>query len=163
MLGPGTSSSAGVAEQVRRNAAWYHWLTVRPSIDRSARRQCSIECAIDAFIVEPPVFISLHWTVTGMDTPKTAVQESPVGFDYAVAYALHPDMRRLIILYIVGTLLLPTGISWILAPPIVPFVGIVLGIIVSVVGAVFLFGGLVGTLFKLVTDANIMANQYRAE
>lgn len=98
-----------------------------------------------------------------MDAPRTAVQESPVGFEYAVAYALHPDMRRLIILYIVGTLLLPTGISWIIAPPIVPFVGIVLGIIVSIIGAIFLFGGLVGTLFKLVTDANIMANRHTTD
>lgn len=98
-----------------------------------------------------------------MASAQDSVRESPVGFEYAVAYALHPEMRRLIILYVVGTLLVPTGISWMLAPPIVPFIGLVVGLLVTIVGAVFLFGGLVGTLFKLVTDANILANEYANE
>ena len=97
-----------------------------------------------------------------MASAEETVQTSPVSFEYAVAYALHPEMRRLIILYIVGTLLVPTGLTWLFDPPIIPVVGSVIGIAVAVVGAVFLFGGLVGTLFKLVTDANILANEHRS-
>lgn len=95
-----------------------------------------------------------------MQSPEDSVRASPVGFDYAVAYALHPDMRRLIILYIAGALLVPVGISWFVSPPIVPIVGSLIGLLVLLIGAVFLFGGLIGTLFKLVTDANILANEY---
>lgn len=98
-----------------------------------------------------------------MASPEDAVRESPVGFEYAVAYALHPEMRRLIILYIAGTLLLPLGVSWFLTPPLLPILGNLIGLAVLIVGAVFLFGGLVGTLFKLVTDANILANEFAEE
>lgn len=98
-----------------------------------------------------------------MSSPKTIATASPVGFEEAVAYALHPAMRRLIILYLVGTLLVPTGLSWLLQPPILPVIGNVVGLVVTIVGAVFLFGGLVGTLFKLVTDANLLANQHEID
>lgn len=92
-----------------------------------------------------------------MDTTTDAIRQSPVDFEYAVAYALHPEMRRLIILYVVGTLLVPTGLSWFLASPFFGFLGSLFGLLVAIIGAVFLFGGLVGTLFKLVTDANVLA------
>ena len=91
-----------------------------------------------------------------MNSIDDTIRNSPVGFEEAVAYALHPEMRRLIILYIVGTLLVPTGIAWMIDPPISIF-GVILGVGLVIVGAVFLFGGLVGTLFKLVTDANRVA------
>ena len=94
-----------------------------------------------------------------MTSPEETVNESPVDFEYAVAYALHPEMRRLIILYVVGTLLVPTGISWFLNPQYFGFVDSLIGLAVAVVGAVFLFGGLVGTLFKLVTDATVLARK----
>lgn len=97
-----------------------------------------------------------------MAEPEEILGTSPVDFDSAVAYALHPEMRRLIILYVVGALLLPAGLASFLSPP--PFTGLVVGIVVrlvglavAIVGATFLFGGVVGAAFKLVTDANVLA------
>ncbi|MFB6171565.1 MAG: hypothetical protein ABEJ23_03455 [Haloarculaceae archaeon] len=96
-----------------------------------------------------------------MTEPEDVLASSPVDFDSAVAYALHPEMRRLIILYVVGALLLPTGLAAFLSPPfagfLVELVVRLVGLVVAVVGAAFLFGGAVGAAFKLVTDANLLA------
>lgn len=96
-----------------------------------------------------------------MTDPVDVLRESPVDFGAAVAYALHPEMRRLLILYLVGTLLLPVGVAVFIDPGhfgiLREIVRRVVGLIVAVVGATFLFGGLVGAVFKLVTDANILA------
>lgn len=99
-----------------------------------------------------------------MAEPEDTLSDSPVDFDSAVAYALHPEMRRLIILYVVGAMLLPVGVAAFLNPP--PFTALVIelvlrvvGLVIAVVGATFLFGGLVGATFKLVTDANVLATK----
>jgi hypothetical protein len=95
-----------------------------------------------------------------MVEPEDTLGESPVDFESAVAYALHPEMRRLIILYIVGAVLLPSGLALFLDPGYVfweRFIGRLLGLGIAVVGATFLFAGLVGAVFKLVTDANLLA------
>lgn len=97
-----------------------------------------------------------------MPDPEQTLRDSPVDFDSAVAYALHPEMRRLIILYVVGSILLPTGLAVFLDPSqfeafMVRIVRQAIGLLVAILGATFLFGGLVGAAFKLVTDANILA------
>ncbi len=96
-----------------------------------------------------------------MSTVEAVVSDSPVRFEHAVAYALHPAMRRLIILYVVGVLMTPFGVSMFLGPTTLPIVDHLLGLAIAILGAVFLFGGLVGTLFKLVTDATILARTHR--
>lgn len=96
-----------------------------------------------------------------MSQPEATLSESPVDFESAVAYALHPEMRRLILLYIVGALLLPIGLSTFLGPNHFPMVQLILfkgiGLIIALIGATLLFGGLIGAIFKLVTDANLLA------
>jgi hypothetical protein len=96
-----------------------------------------------------------------MPEPEDTLSRSPVDFDSAVAYALHPEMRRLIILYLVGTLLLPIGLSMFVNPPFIgglaQIVRQIIGLVVVLVGATFFFGGVVGAAFKLVADANILA------
>jgi len=96
-----------------------------------------------------------------MADPEDTLRDSPVDFDSAVAYALHSEMRRLLILYVVGTLLLPIGLGMYFDPAFAPFVleivRSLVGLAVALVGAVFLFGGLVGAAFKLVADANLLA------
>lgn len=93
-----------------------------------------------------------------MPEPEETLRDSPVDFDSAVGYALQPVMRRLIIVYVVGSLLLPVGLSMFLSPTeIVGLVSRLAGLVVALVGAVLLFAGLVGAAFKLVTDANLLA------
>ena len=96
-----------------------------------------------------------------MAEPPAELTESPVDFETAVAYALSPVMRRLIILYVVGVLLLPVGMGLFLGPgPLNVLLGVVvkvLGLVLAVAGAALLFAGLVGAAFKLVTDANRLA------
>lgn len=95
-----------------------------------------------------------------MADPEEILPESPVDFESAVAYALHPEMRRLIILYVVGTVLLPVGLAMFLDPGyafLELVVGRLIGLGIAIVGATFLFAGLVGAVFKLVTDANLLA------
>ena len=95
-----------------------------------------------------------------MAEPEDVLSESPVDFESAVAYALHPEMRRLIIMYVVGAVLLPTGLALFLDPGYGMFtqvLGRLIGLGVAVVGATFLFAGLVGAAFKVVTDANLLA------
>ncbi|MFB6105855.1 MAG: hypothetical protein ABEJ70_02675 [Halobacteriaceae archaeon] len=96
-----------------------------------------------------------------MADAEDVLAESPVGFTDAVAYALHPTMRRLIILYLVGSLLLSVGVSMLVSTGFAPFlvrvVRWVVALALVVGGATFLFGGVVGAAFKLVTDANLLA------
>ena len=99
-----------------------------------------------------------------MAEPEDTLRNSPVDFDSAVAYALHPEMRRLIILYVVGTLLLPIGLGLFLDPGVFgEFAGGIvrraIGLVIALVGATFFIGGLVGAAFKLVADANILAEK----
>jgi len=103
-----------------------------------------------------------------MAEPEDTLSESPVDFDSAVAYALHPEMRRLVILYVVGSLLLPIGISMFVSPGLFgEFAGglvrRLVGLVVALVGATFFVGGLVGGAFKLVADANILAEKHYGE
>lgn len=116
-----------------------------------------------------------------MPVPEDTLRESPVDFDSAVAYALHPAMRRLIIIYVAGALLLPTGLSMLWGPPILgeiarvvverafygelalEIVRRVVGLSIALIGAVLFFGGLVGAAFKLVTDANLIAQKRGGE
>ena len=97
-----------------------------------------------------------------MTDAEDSLVDSPADFDSSLAYALHPEMRRLIIVWIVGALVTPVGIRMLLRPrwistAIPGIVVSLVGLVVAVVGATLLFGGLVGALFKLVTDANIVA------
>ncbi|MFC5366186.1 hypothetical protein [Salinirubrum litoreum] len=97
-----------------------------------------------------------------MTDPESILAESPVTFQSAVAYALHPEMRRLLIVYVAGALILPFGLNLLLGGPFQPVlvrtIELLLGIVVSATGAALFFGGLVGAAFKLVTDANLLAN-----
>lgn len=100
-----------------------------------------------------------------MAQPEDTLRESPIDFDTAVAYALHPEMRRLLILYVVGAVLLPVGLSMfdgrgLGAGDVPDLLATLVGLLVTVVAAVFLFAGLVGAVFKLVADANMIAADY---
>lgn len=99
-----------------------------------------------------------------MTEPEDTLRDSPIDFGSAVAYAFHPEMRRLLILFIVGVILLPFGLEMFLdlnSPRLhrglAEIVWRVVGLVVAIVGATFLFGGLIGAVFKLVTDANLLA------
>ncbi|MFB6254111.1 MAG: hypothetical protein ABEI06_05850 [Halobacteriaceae archaeon] len=88
------------------------------------------------------------------------LKESPVDFRTAVAYALHPEMRRLIILYIVGAVVMPIGLEMFLTAgghQMQVIIGWIIGLILAIIGAALLFAGLIGTAFKVVTDANRLA------
>jgi len=116
-----------------------------------------------------------------MTEPEETLLESPIDFNPAVAYALHPEMRRLIIIYIVGTLLVPIGLSMFLGPPLsgeiarvliegafyselaVSIMRRVIGLIMTLIGAVSFIRGLVSTAFKFVADANSMAQKQRGK
>ena len=95
-----------------------------------------------------------------MGAPEELLADSPADFDSSLAYALHAEMRRLIIVSIVGSILLPIGIAVFLDPTRTAFPPQVLrqalGIGLALVGAAFLYGGLIAILFKTVTDAVIV-------
>ena len=97
-----------------------------------------------------------------MSSAESVLRDSPVDFETAVAYALQPDMRRLVIVYLLGSVLTTAGLSLFLDPGFLAFfvelLVRVLGIVLAVVGAAMLFGGLIGAAFKIVTDANRLAN-----
>lgn len=100
-----------------------------------------------------------------MRDPEDVLADSPADFDSSFAYALHGEMRRLIIVTVVGSLLFPIGLAMFLNPGLVLQGNIgsllrqLLGLVLAIVGAGFLYGGIVGVLFKVVTDANIMAQE----
>lgn len=96
-----------------------------------------------------------------MTSAESVLRDSPIDFETAVAYALQPDMRRLIIVYLLGGILTTFGLSLFVEPgffslPVELVVSIV-GLVIAVVGAALLFGGLIGAAFKVVTDANRLA------
>ena len=92
---------------------------------------------------------------------ESVLRDSPVDFETAVAYALQPDMRRLIIVYLLGGVLTTFGLSLFVEPGFVSLpvelVASIVALVVAVVGAAMLFGGLIGAAFKVVTDANRLA------
>lgn len=92
-----------------------------------------------------------------MTRPEELLVDSPADFDTAFAYALHGDVRRLLIVIIVGSILLPVGLSLFLDPGL----GVELehragGLVLTFVGAVFFYGGIVALLFKIIADAVIV-------
>lgn len=95
--------------------------------------------------------------------PEEILGDSPADFDSSFAYALHSEMRRLLIVAILGLLVFPTGLAMFFDPGFFlegtgeEFVRRVVGLLLALAGAGLLFGGLVGALFKLITDANIVA------
>ncbi|NHN40290.1 hypothetical protein G9C85_01395 [Halorubellus sp. JP-L1] len=94
---------------------------------------------------------------------ESVLLDSPVDFETAVAYALQPTMRRLIIVYLLGSVLTTVGLSLFVDPGFLGFlvelVVSIVGLVLAVVGAAMLFGGLIGAAFKVVTDANRLANE----
>lgn len=97
-----------------------------------------------------------------MSSPEDTLRHSPVDFETAVAYALHPEMRRLLIIYAVGSLLVPLGLGSFASRPLFTpllsgLIQQIAGLAIAVAGALLLFAGLVGAAFKVVTDANVLA------
>ena len=97
-----------------------------------------------------------------MPSTSERIAASPVDFESAVGYALHRDMRRLVILFVVGSFMVPFGLSMSFGASSLGIVDNLLGIAIAVVGAAFLFGGLIGGLFKLVTDATLLASAHHS-
>lgn len=96
-----------------------------------------------------------------MAAPEDVLPRSPADFDSSLAYALHGEMRRLLIVTIVGSILLPVGLVWFLSPD-TAFVGWrlvqrLIGLGLALAGATFFYGGIVAILFKVFTDAGIVA------
>ncbi|WP_152418076.1 hypothetical protein [Haloferax elongans] len=91
-----------------------------------------------------------------MSPPEKLTNKPPISFETALAYALHREMRRLIIVFIAGVFISNIGLvaffGYNVAPEYYPIPKI-LGLIVAIIGLTLLFGGLVGSLFKLVVDA----------
>lgn len=99
-----------------------------------------------------------------MADPESVLSDSPADFDSSMAYALHGEMRRLLIVTIVGSLLLPVGFAVFLDPIYFAdfserLVRRGLGLLFALVGAAFFYGGVVAILFKIVTDATILAGE----
>lgn len=94
-----------------------------------------------------------------MADPDDVLVESTVDFESAFAYALSPDMRRLVIVFLAGWLLAPVGFALVFGRffGLTRLVAMVGGLLVLVVAGTLLFGGLVGALFKLLADANRLA------
>lgn len=98
-----------------------------------------------------------------MSRPEQILRESPIDFDTAVAYALHPEMRRLLLLYIVGAILLPIGWGMLHGEAhgffFSPVIRSISGLLISITAGTFFFAGIVGATFKLVADANMVAQK----
>lgn len=95
-----------------------------------------------------------------MSSPEDVLKRSPVDFKSAIAYSLQKDVRRLIITFIAGLLLSSTGWSWFAHPELHPLVGVLdqtIGLLFLLIGVPLLIGGLVGSAFKIITDAFILA------
>ncbi len=98
-----------------------------------------------------------------MSTPEKLLADSPADFDSSFAYALHPEMRRLLIAAIVGSLLLPIGLALFIDPRLYGgratfLIWRVLGLGIGLLGAILFYGGVVGALFKIITDAYIVGS-----
>jgi len=91
-----------------------------------------------------------------MSEKNKTIRNSPVTFETAVGYALHREMRRLILTFSTGALVLSAGLGILDNTDSILELGP--GMVVTIGGAVLFFGGLVGAAFKLVTDANRLAN-----
>lgn len=95
-----------------------------------------------------------------MVSPEEILADSPADFDTSLGYALHVEMRRLLIVMIVGSILLPIGLATFLEPGL--WAGItrvlvqVMGLVFAIIGAALFYGGLVAIVFKIVTDAVIV-------
>ena len=96
-----------------------------------------------------------------MPDPEEVLSDSSADFDSSFAYALHGEMRRLLVVTVLGTLLYPLGLGLFLSSfpltSVGPLLGAVVGLVLALVGAAFLFGGIVAVLFKTVVDANTVA------
>jgi hypothetical protein len=97
-----------------------------------------------------------------MPDPEDILSDSPADFDSSFAYALHGEMRRLLIVTILGTVLYPFGLELLFGTD--ETLGLfllpqLLGLAFTVLGAAFLFGGIVAVLFKTVVDANTVAGR----
>lgn len=98
-----------------------------------------------------------------MVTPEAVLADSPADFDSSLGYALHMEMRRLLIVMIVGSIMLPVGLASFIDPGLgirglSGFVRPLVGLGLAIVGAVLFYGGLVAIVFKVVTDAVIVGN-----
>lgn len=97
-----------------------------------------------------------------MTNVEDVLADQAVKFDDAFAYALSPDMRRLIVVFLFGWLLLPVGLAIFFSPEfLVGFsgtirqaTGMAIGLVVVVIAGALLFGGLIGALFKTIADGN---------
>ena len=96
-----------------------------------------------------------------MSDPEESLSDSPAAFDSSFAYALHGEMRRLLIVTVLGTLLYPFGLGMLFSASTEP--DLVFGLLFALVGAAFLFGGTVAVLFKTVVDANTVAGNVTRE
>lgn len=94
-----------------------------------------------------------------MTDPEDVLNDSPADFNSSFAYALHSEMRRLLIVTVLGSFLFPLGLGLFFAAGggVGGLLEQALGLAVGLVGAALLFGGIVAVLFKTVTDANIVA------
>lgn len=97
-----------------------------------------------------------------MSDSAEVISSSPIDFKTAVAYALHPPMRRLLIIWGLGAFLCPYGLSLFFNAP--RYAGIltkyVFGLGFTVGGAVLFFAGLIGALLKVMTDAQRLATSH---
>ncbi|ERH08671.1 MAG: hypothetical protein J07HX64_00417 [halophilic archaeon J07HX64] len=96
-----------------------------------------------------------------MTDAEDILDDSPAEFDSSFAYALHGEMRRLLVVTVLGTVLYPFGLQ-ILSERgeiYLPVLDLLFGLALTVVGAAFLFGGIVAVLFKTIVDANTVAGQ----
>ncbi|MGZ0745647.1 hypothetical protein [Haloparvum sp. AD34] len=99
------------------------------------------------------------------DSSERTLARDDVTFESAFAYALSPDMRRLVIAFLFGWLVSSLGLALFLQPWILvghggmlpQTISMIIGIVVTVGGAALLFGGLIGALFKTIADANALA------
>lgn len=101
-----------------------------------------------------------------MTDTERVVAESPADFSSAFAYALHPEMRRLLIVTIVGSILLPIGLAMFFDPSQTVGLGFVetllrrvIGLALAIAGAAAFYGGIVAILFKTIIDANTVATR----
>ena len=98
-----------------------------------------------------------------MSDPEDILSDSPADFDSSFAYALHGEMRRLLIVTVLGTLLYPAGLPLVFSPSSEDPVNVIFGFVFVLVGAAFLFGGIVSILFKTIVDANTVAGAVTRE
>lgn len=104
---------------------------------------------------------------TRMTDVEDVLADRAIDFEAAFAYALSPDMRRLIVVFLFGWLLLPVGLAVFFSPEfLVGFsgtirraTGMAIGLVVVVLAGALLFGGLIGALFKTIADGNRYADE----